>query len=219
MKNINDYKKRFDVLLESTMGDVKPLISEQNETSKKGANIKPDTSKLFKGALFMDVKKSLNTKDEVVTGSYTAVNQKGAYDALHSFHKRSSDGFGGRINTKVQDAIKEYKKKNGVKAVDIKKMDVDIDSNTLTVDWAVTIGPSTNNKTYEEFDSRGSAGGGEAAVNKQLDKMHGYHSGKPKLVYHYNETIPICFDSMGKKLKGGCKGKINIQQKFFKYGK
>jgi len=216
MKNINDYKKRFDVLLESTMGDVKPLISEQNETSKKGASIKPDTSKFFKGELFMDAGKFF--KDEVATGSYSAENQKYAYDALHSFHKRQSDNFGGRINTKVKDAIKEYKKRSGVKAVDIKKVNIDIDSNTLTVDWAVTIGPSTNNKTYEEFDSRGSAGGGEAAVNKQLDKMHGYHSGKPELVYHYNETIPICFDVMGKKLKGGCKGQINIQQKFFKYG-
>jgi hypothetical protein len=28
MRNINEYKRRFDVLLESTMGDVKPLINE-----------------------------------------------------------------------------------------------------------------------------------------------------------------------------------------------
>lgn len=219
MKNITEYKKRFDVLSESKKGDVKPLIFEQNKKLKKGASIKPDPSKSFKGSLFMDVNKSLNSENKVVTGSYTAENQSSPYDALHSFHKRKSDNFGGRINTIVQNAIKEYKKNNGVEAVDIKKMSVNVDSNTLTVDWSVTIGPSTNNKTYEEFDSRGSAGGGEAAVNKQLDKMHGYHSGKPELVYHYNETIPICFDSMGKKLKGGCKGKINIQQKFFKYGK
>jgi len=219
MKNIHEYKKRFDVLLESTTGDVKPLISEENETLKKLASLKPEILKFFKDLLFIDVKKSSNTKDEAVTGNYTAINQKGSYDALHSFHRRKSDGFGGRINTKVQDAIKEYKKRSGVKAVDIKKVNIDIDSNSLTVDWAVTIGPSTNNKTYEEFDSRGSAGGGEAAVNKQLDKMHGYYSGKPELIYHYNETIPKCFDVMGKKLKDGCKGQINIQQKFFKYGK
>jgi len=30
MKNINEYKKRFYNLMESTLGDVKPLISEQS---------------------------------------------------------------------------------------------------------------------------------------------------------------------------------------------
>ena len=33
MENINEYKKRFYNLMESTLGDVKPLISEQNEPS------------------------------------------------------------------------------------------------------------------------------------------------------------------------------------------
>ena len=31
MRNINEYKRRFDTLLESTMGNVKPLISEAPE--------------------------------------------------------------------------------------------------------------------------------------------------------------------------------------------
>ena len=31
MININEYKRRFDKLLESTMGNVKPLISESTE--------------------------------------------------------------------------------------------------------------------------------------------------------------------------------------------
>jgi hypothetical protein len=33
MNNIEEYRKRFNSLLESTMGDVRPLISEQSETS------------------------------------------------------------------------------------------------------------------------------------------------------------------------------------------
>jgi len=33
MRNINEYKRRFYNLMESTLGDVKPLISEQNEPS------------------------------------------------------------------------------------------------------------------------------------------------------------------------------------------
>jgi len=34
MKNINDYKKRFYNLMESTMGDVRPLIMEQSGTTQ-----------------------------------------------------------------------------------------------------------------------------------------------------------------------------------------
>jgi len=157
--------------------------------------------------------------DKVISGSYSAEGQPRAYDALHSFQSRRSDGFGGRINTKVQNGIKDYKKTKGLNAVDIKKVTVNIDPNTLTVNWEVTIGKSNDGYTYEQFDSRGSAGGGESAVEGQLAGMHSVNSGEPKLVYYYNKTIPKCFDPNGVKLQGGCKGTINIQQKFFKYGK
>jgi hypothetical protein len=184
-------------------------IIEQDEDLKKyAANVEPPILKNLKDSL-----------DEDVSGSYTAAGQPRAYDALHSFQSRRSDGFGGKINTKVQNAIKEYKIKSSIKAVDIKKVNVNIDPNTLTVNWVVTIGPSSDGYTYEQFDSRGSAGGGESAVEGQLAGMHTVNSGTPKLVYHYNETIPKCFNSDGTKMKGGCKGTINIQQKFYKYGK
>jgi hypothetical protein len=160
------------------------------------------------------------TKEKTIEGSYSAEGKSGAYDALHSFHMRASDGFGGRINSIVKEGIKKYKDEYKIDAVDIKNVDIDIDPNTLTVSWGVTIGPSSDGYTYEEFDSRGSAGGGEGAVNKQLDSMKSYHPNKvDKLVYHYNETIPVCFNSNGTKKDGGCKGTINIQQKFFKFGK
>ncbi len=124
------------------------------------------------------------------------------------------------MNSIVKDGIKEYKEESNVDAVDIKTAFVDIDPNTLTVNWEVTIGPSSDGYTYEEFDSRGSAGGGEGAVNGQLESMKSYHPNKEaKLVYHYNETIPVCFNSNGTKKEGGCKGTINMQQKFFKFGK
>ena len=165
------------------------------------------------------INNAVNNLDEVISGSYSAEGQKGAYDALHSFQSRKSDKFGGRINTKVQNGIKEYKNTKGLNAVDIKKVTVNIDPKTLTVNWEVTIGKSNDGYTYEQFDSRGSAGGGESAVDRQLAGMHSVNSGEPKLVYYFNKTIPKCFDSNGVKLSGGCKGTINIQQKFFKYGK
>ena len=192
---------------------LKSNIFEGNE-KKKGASIKPDLNKML-GSLWLDP-----SSDEVIKGSYSAAGKLGVYDALHSFHRRRSDKFGGGINTIVQDGIKEYKFKNkNVKAVDIKDMYVFINPDTLTVNWEVTIGPSTDGYTYEQFDSRGSAGGGESAVDGQLPSMHSGNSGKPKLVYHFNKTIPKCFNSNGTKMTGGCKGTINIQQKFFKYGK
>lgn len=156
--------------------------------------------------------------DKVISGSYSAEGQPRAYDALHSFQSRRSDGFGGRINTKVQNGIKDYKKTKGLNAVDIKKVTVNIDPNTLTVNWEVTIGKSNDGYTYEQFDSRGSAGGGESAVNGQLESMHSFNSGDPKMVYYFNKTIPKCFNPDGTKMSGPCKGTINIQQKFYKYG-
>lgn len=183
------------------------ILVEQNEKKKYAANTEPPI-----------LKKTKSDLERIISGSYSAEGQPHAYDALHAFQSRRSDGFGGRINTKVQNGIKEYKKTSGLDAVDIKKVKVDINPNTLTVKWEVTIGRSNDGYTYDEFDSRGSAGGGESAVNAQLAGMHSVNSGKPVLVYHYNETIPKCFDVKGVKLPGGCKGKINIQQKFFKYG-
>ena len=55
------------------------------------------------------INNAVNNLDKVISGSYSAEGQPSAYDALHSFQSRRSDGFGGRINTKVQNGIKEYK--------------------------------------------------------------------------------------------------------------
>ena len=194
-------------LIKQVLKEYTTLV-EQNELKKYAANVEPPHLKKMKEGL-----------QKVISGSYTAEGQPRAYDALHSFQSRASDKFGGRINTKVQNGIKEYKNNTGIKAIDIKKVSVTRDPNTLTVNWKVTIGPSTDGYTYEQFDSRGSAGGGESAVEGQLSSMHSYNSGTPKMVYHFNKTIPVCFNSNGTKKKDGCKGTINIQQKFYKYGK
>ena len=193
---------------------LKSNISEGNE-KKKGASIKYDPDKML-GSLWLDPSK-VTPSDEIIKGSYSAAGKSRAYDALHSFQSRRSDGFGGKINTIVQNRIKNYKKNKNVKSVDIKDMYVFIDPNTLTVNWEVTIGPSSDGYTYEQFDSRGSAGGGESAVNGQLESMHSFNSGEPKLVYYFNKTIPKCFNPDGTKMTT-CKGTINIQQKFYKYG-
>jgi len=160
-----------------------------------------------------------NQSNTIISDSYTAAGKSSPYDALHSFERRKSDKFGGGLNTKVQEGIKKYKLDNGISAVDILNVDIKINPETLLVEWSVTIGPSTDGNTYEEIDSRGSAGGGLSAVEGQLSKMHNRHSGlTPVLVKHFNETIPMYYDVNGNKLTSK-RGNINIQQKFFKYGK
>jgi hypothetical protein len=59
-KNIENYKKRFYKLMESTMGDVKPLIVEQSE----------------------------NTNDMIVFSSYTITDND--CDSLHAFSKKGN---------------------------------------------------------------------------------------------------------------------------------
>lgn len=59
-KNIENYRKRFYKLMESTMGDVKPLIVEQSE----------------------------NTNDMVVFSSYTITDNN--CDSLHAFSKKGN---------------------------------------------------------------------------------------------------------------------------------
>jgi len=160
-----------------------------------------------------------NLSNNVISGSYSASGKYAPYDALHSFERRKSDKFGGRLNTLVKEGIQKYKLDNNINAVDILNVEINVNPETLLVEWLVTIGPSTDGYTYEIIDSRGSAGGGESAVNGQLQKMHNKHLGlTPVLVKYYNETIPMYYDSRGNKLSRS-RGNINIQQKFFKYGK
>lgn len=48
MKNIEDYKRRFYALMETTMGDVKPLISEQGTTEPIAAGGGGEATKTVK---------------------------------------------------------------------------------------------------------------------------------------------------------------------------
>jgi GH24 family phage-related lysozyme (muramidase) len=153
-----------------------------------------------------------------VSGSYTAAGKNAIWDALHSFNRRSSDKFGGLINEKINKGLREIGSK-GLNA-DIKSLDITIDDETATVNWVAKLGVSTDGYSYTEIDSRGSAGGGESAVNKQLNDMHNtYHSGMvPVEFLDFNEDVKKCFHNDGRK-KENCNGKINIRQKFFKYRK
>lgn len=81
MKNINQYKKRFNQLLESTMGNVKPLIMEQSSTNPVEIVNKLINSKQVSG---IDELEKLVSFDE-----WQIVKQK-----LDSIQKGAGDLFG-----------------------------------------------------------------------------------------------------------------------------
>jgi LysM repeat protein len=157
----------------------------------------------------------LGEHDELICDSYTALGQPWVYDALHSFNSRRMDKFGGYLNVKINDGLAEIRKK-GFNS-DLKKLYIQIDPKTLTVFWTAVVGPSTDGRCYVSVDSRGSAGGGLPAVNKQCPRMHRIHAGlRPVKVLEYNENVIQCYDWHSNPLDTICRY-VNIQQHFYKY--
>lgn len=77
-------------------------------------------------------------------------------DALHSFERRKSDGFGGKMSTLIKEKLLEAYK-NGMNPI-VKDLKVNVDSKQYKVDWEATIGPSEDGKAYIGFTTFGSAG-------------------------------------------------------------
>lgn len=157
----------------------------------------------------------LDENDLMISDSYTALGQPYVYDALHSFNRRRMDNFGGFLNDKIDAGLAEIRSK-GFHS-DLKKLYIQIDPATLTVYWTAVVGPSTDGKCYMHVDSRGSAGGGLAAVQKQCPRMHRIHSSLiPVKQLEFNDNVLQCYDWNGIKLDSVTHA-INIQQHFYKY--
>jgi len=100
-------------------------------------------------------RKKMNTPFILKGGYVVPKGTPNMADALHSFERRKSDGFGGRgINP------------------DVTKLKVVVDSKNYKVDWEATIEPSKDGKAYIGFSTIGSAGGGadQRALN-QVEAM------------------------------------------------
>lgn len=157
----------------------------------------------------------LGKHDEIIYDSYSAMGRSSVYDALHSFNRRRTDYFGGYMNVKVNAGLERIRKKGFPS--DIKKLYIEIDPLSLTVQWIAVVGPSEDGRCYACMDSRGSAGGGLSAVNGQIPSMHlGYPSMQPKLILDFNEDVLQCYEWDGTLLPEH-KNFINIRQKFYKY--
>lgn len=158
---------------------------------------------------------NLGEHDELVCDSYTALGMPYVYDALHSFNARRMDKFGGYLNVKINQGLESIRKK-GFNS-DVKQLYIQVNPKTLTVHWVAVVGPSEDGKCYVRVDSRGSAGGGLPAVNKQLPRMHNLYPTLTSVkLLEFNENVIKCFDWNGNRLDSAC-SVVNIQQHFFKY--
>jgi hypothetical protein len=157
----------------------------------------------------------LGEHDELVCDSYTALGMPYVYDALHSFNARRMDKFGGYLNVKINQGLESIRKK-GFNS-DVKQLYIQVNPKTLTVHWVAVVGPSEDGKCYVRIDSRGSAGGGLPAVNKQLPRMHNlYPTLNSVKLLEFNENVIKCYDWNGNRLDSVCSF-VNIRQHFFKY--
>lgn len=115
--------------------------------------------------------------DMVVKGNYQVPeNAKNKADALHSFEKRKSDGFGGRMSTKIKEALRDLHSK-GINP-DITEIKINVDSKNYKVDWEAKIEPSKDGKAYVGIATVGSAGSGaDERAKNQIEAMKKWSPG------------------------------------------
>lgn len=120
---------------------------------------------------------SKKMKPQTIRGSYVVPQgTPNMADALHSFEKRKSDGFGGRVCSQINEKLRElYRSGVNPDVVDLK---IVVDSKNYKVDWEATIQPSTNGKAYVGVSTFGSAGGGaDARATGQYNAMTKWNAG------------------------------------------
>ena len=144
-------------------------------------------------------KKKVN---EIIKGSYIVpLNIPNRVDALHSFERRKSDGFGGYMATKIRAKMKEVYNK-GINP-DVKDIKIKVDSKNYKVDWQATITESKDGNAYLGISTVGSAGtGADDRAKGQIERMKTFvpNSKNYKLVLDFKNP------------KG-----IYIRQFFYKY--
>jgi len=140
----------------------------------------------------------------VIKGGYTVPpGTTNMEDALHSFERRKSDGFGGRMSTQIREKLRELYKQ-GMNP-DIKELKINVDSKKYSVAWEATLGPSEDGKAYVGISTVGSAGGGaDDRALRQIEKMKKWVDGAK------DYTLVLDF----KNPKG-----IYIRQYFYKWTK
>jgi len=161
---------------------------------------------LFFGAGYV-ISKLLKTKktnkNMIVKGFYQVPeNIPNRIDALHSFESRKSDGFGGKMSTQINAALRELYKQ-GMNP-DILNLDIQIDPVKYSVTWSATLAESKNKIPFVGMITRGSAGGGaDERAKMQVQNI--------KSLVPNGTNITLIKDL-------NFNNKIKIRQFFYKYG-
>ena len=137
------------------------------------------------------IKRRRKNMSVIVKGEYVVPKGTPAMaDALHSFERRKSDGFGGRMSTKIKEALmKMYNEGINPDVTDLK---VNVDSKNYKVTWEAKLEPSKDGKAYIGFVTRGSAGSGaDARALGQIDKMKQGGGKDYKLVLDFKNPTGI----------------------------
>ena len=132
------------------------------------------------------------TKPMIIKGGYTVPQgTPNMADALHSFERRKSDGFGGRMSTKIKEALLSLYKK-GINP-DVTNLKVIVDSKNYKVDWEATIEPSKDGKAYTGIMTYGSAGGNadSRAKSQEADMKKRFGGKDYKLVLDFKNPSGI----------------------------
>lgn len=136
-----------------------------------------------------------------IKDSYTA--PKGDADALHSFERRRSDKFGGKMLSKIESKLQEIYKA-GINP-DVVDLTINVDSKNYKVNWEATLDESKDGIPYMGLSTRGSAGSdADKRAEGQLPKL------KRDLESKGAEDITLLLDF--KNPKG-----VYIRQYFYKY--
>jgi len=110
-------------------------------------------------------------REIIVKGEYIVPpNIPNRADALHSFESRKSDGFGGKMSTKIKKALVEMYDR-GINP-DVSDVKIKVDSDKYKVTWEAKVKPSKDGKAYTGFTTRGSAGkGADSRALGQIEQM------------------------------------------------
>ena len=140
----------------------------------------------------------------LVKGEYTVPpNVANRADALHSFERRKSDGFGGRMTTKIREAMLSLYQQ-GINP-DVQDIKIIVDSTKYKVNWEAKVVPSKDGKAYVGLSTVGSAGAGaDTRANNQIAGMKKWVSGA--------EDYTLALDFVNPK-------GVYIRQYFYKYTK
>ncbi len=109
------------------------------------------------GATFAILRFRRRKKGVLVQGEYSVPeNIANRADALHSFESRKSDGFGGKMSTKINEEMRKLYKK-GINP-DVSDIKIDVDSVNYKVKWSAKVHESKDGKAYIGVTTFGSTG-------------------------------------------------------------